>query len=62
MELKEANYNCNLEIRLLREKIDEEYREFARNRKRWKSEFGLATGKADAYMAALKETLETCMG
>ena len=46
--------NQRIDIKLLSDKIDEEYREFARNRKRWKSEFGLATDKADAYMAALK--------
>ena len=50
--------NQRIDIKLLSDKIDEEYREFARNRKRWKSEFGLATDKADAYMAALKQTLE----
>ena len=60
--LEEESENCKIEIRLLREKIDEEYREFARNRKRWKSEFGLATEKADAYMEALKQTLESCLG
>ena len=50
------------DIKLMADKIDQEYREFARNRKRWKSEFGLATDKADTLMATLRRSLDTCMG
>ena len=59
--MEEENLNVKIEVKMLRDKIDEEYREFAKNRKRWKSEFGLATEKADEYMATLKKTLESCL-
>ena len=50
-----------MDIKLMSDKIEEEYKEFARNRKRWKSEFGLANDKADGLMKRLRQMLDYCM-
>ena len=44
------------------DRITTEYQEFNKNRKRWKSEFGLASEKADNLMEHLKKLCDTCMG
>ena len=48
------------DIKMMADKIEMEYREFARNRKRWKSEFGLASGKAEGLMGKMESTLKSC--
>ena len=44
----------------LSERITQEYQDFANNRKRWKSDFAMATNKAVQNMEKIRDMLSGC--
>ena len=48
------------ELYTMAERIGQEYKDFANNRKRWKSDFALATDKAIQNMEKIRSMLSGC--
>ena len=46
-------------MKLLMDRIEQEYKDFTNNRKRWKSDFSLATTKATQMMTDVSQTLKS---
>lgn len=48
------------DLKTIKEQITQEYKDFANNRKRWKSDFAMATDKAVQNMDKIRSMLSGC--
>ena len=48
------------EVRFMQTKLEKDHKDFLANRQRWKSDFLLATAKADSAFEKIDTTVKSC--